>query len=350
MGARARRWPRDAFAADLRSLAAFRIVLGLLVLVDLADRARNLTAHYTDAGVLPRADLLANREILDSSFFSLNLISGGASVQAALFAIAALAALALLVGYATRLMTLIVWLLVVSIEWRNPLIGGGGEILLRLLLFWGMFLPLGAVWSIDRLRQRGAPPPSPRLVSVPAAALFLQIAFVYWFAFMLKSGPEWKWDGTALARALTLEQFAKPAATFLLGFPALLTVLTFGVLALEGLGPFLLFSPFRTGTFRTLAVALFMGFHLGIWLTLGMGIFPAVAGLAMVCFLPPGFWDRVERLARGRLRVPARSSRDATRAPPSNGGVPRPIRTPRALSVAAGVLIAFVLFWNVATV
>jgi hypothetical protein len=41
---------------------------------------------------------------------------------------------------------------------------------------------------------------------------------------------------------------------------------------------------------RTLAVGLFMSFHVGIWLTLGMGIFPAVAALSMVCFLPTWFW------------------------------------------------------------
>jgi hypothetical protein len=39
----------DVFAADLRSLAAFRIVLAVVVLLDLANRASDLTAHYTDS-------------------------------------------------------------------------------------------------------------------------------------------------------------------------------------------------------------------------------------------------------------------------------------------------------------
>jgi hypothetical protein len=336
-GQRARRWFQEVFAADLRSLAAFRIALALVVLLDLADRVPNLNAHYTDDGVMPRADLLAHGEILNESTFSINLISGGAFVQGVIFAIAALAAIGLLVGYATRLMTLIVWLLVVSIEWRNPLLGGGGEVLLRILLFWGMFLPLGAVWSVDRLRQRTAPPPSMTVASVPVAALFLQFAFLYWFAVLLKSSPVWRFEGTALAYALGLEQYAKPLATFMLEFPALLTVLTFAVLALEGLGPFLLLSPFWTGPARTLGVALFMGFHAGIWLTLGMGIFPAVAGLCMVCFLPTWFWDRVARL-RGRSPPDARDRTTVT------------LHTPRVVSVGAGVLIVFVLFWNVTTV
>jgi hypothetical protein len=48
----------EVFGADLRSLALFRIVLALLVLVDLTNRATDFYAHYTDAGVLPRTVLL----------------------------------------------------------------------------------------------------------------------------------------------------------------------------------------------------------------------------------------------------------------------------------------------------
>ena len=43
------------FGIDSRSLTAFRIGLGGLVLADLAYRALDFRAHYTDAGVLPRA-------------------------------------------------------------------------------------------------------------------------------------------------------------------------------------------------------------------------------------------------------------------------------------------------------
>ena len=48
----------ELFGADLRSLAAFRVVLASLVLVDLATRATDFYAHYTDTGILPRTVLL----------------------------------------------------------------------------------------------------------------------------------------------------------------------------------------------------------------------------------------------------------------------------------------------------
>lgn len=300
-------------------------------------RVPDLAAHYTDAGVLPRADLLAHQDILSHWSFDVNLISGGAFVAGLLFAITALAAVGLLVGYCTRLMNLIVWLLVVSFEWRNPLLVGGGEVLLRVLLFWGLFLPLGAVWSVDRARRRDATPVPSRVTSIPVAALYLQIAFVYWFAVILKSGPEWRFKGTALYDALSIDQLAKPLGHTLVHYPGLLTVMTFGVLALEAFGPFLLLSPFFTARARIVGVFLFASLHLGIWLTLGMGMFPAIAGGCLVCFLPAVFWDGLAR--RRRLQ----------RARSVDAGAP-PLRASRALSVAAGALIVYVLFWNLGTV
>src|SRR5690349_14025480 len=45
--------------SDLRSLALLRIGIGLLVIADLIDRARDLTVHYTDFGLLPRGPLVS---------------------------------------------------------------------------------------------------------------------------------------------------------------------------------------------------------------------------------------------------------------------------------------------------
>ena len=52
------------FGIDTRSLAAFRISLGLLILADLALRSRNLRAFYTDFGVLPRSAFISQADPL----------------------------------------------------------------------------------------------------------------------------------------------------------------------------------------------------------------------------------------------------------------------------------------------
>ena len=54
-----------------------------------------------------------------------------------------------MIGYRARLATIACWFLVMSIHNRNPMILSAGDILLRLLLFWAMFLPLGARYSVD---------------------------------------------------------------------------------------------------------------------------------------------------------------------------------------------------------
>jgi hypothetical protein len=103
-------------------------------------------------------------------------------------------------------------------------------------------------------------------------------------------------DHTALYYALSLDQLATPIGHYLLGFPGLLGLLTFGTFLLEAVGPILLFCPFFTGPVRTGAALAFMGLHFGIWLTMDIGIFPWVSAFCMVCFFPPWFWDRASAL------------------------------------------------------
>ncbi|HBY80263.1 MAG TPA: hypothetical protein DEG47_25360, partial [Cyanobacteria bacterium UBA11148] len=93
----------ELFGLDLRSLAVFRIGLGLLLIIDLIDRSRDLNAHYTDFGILPRAPLI--EKFLNPWFWSVHVFSGQALFQGILFVIAGLIALLLLIGYRTRLVT-----------------------------------------------------------------------------------------------------------------------------------------------------------------------------------------------------------------------------------------------------
>src|SRR5689334_20839721 len=111
------------FGIDLRTLALFRVCLSLIILLDLALRARDLTAHYSDYGVLPRAALLGD---IGWRVPSLHFISGSAKVEALLFIVQGLVALAMLVGYRTRIATILSWLLALSLQSRNPALMQGG--------------------------------------------------------------------------------------------------------------------------------------------------------------------------------------------------------------------------------
>jgi hypothetical protein len=286
------------FGADLRSLAVLRIVLASIVLLDLAGRFQNIRVHYTDAGVLPRQVLISE---LNTWRWSLYLINGTLQFQVALFAITAAAAIAMLLGYRTRLMTLIVWALIFSIQARNPVVLSAADTLLRLLLFWSIFLPLGAWWSIDRQRNGSPVYRSMLFVSIGTVGLFAQIAFMYVFTAILKSGDEWRSDGTALYYALGAKHITRAFGDFLFQFESLLRGLTFASLGLEYLAPILLFFPFFNAQVRTFALFSVMAFQFGIFLTMDLGIFPWTSAFCMVCFLPAWFWDRVVPGVRSTL-------------------------------------------------
>ena len=330
----------DLFGLDLRSLAVFRIGLGVLILSDLIGRAGDLGAHYTDEGVLPRSAITTPR------YVSLHLLDGTADFQGALFVLAGLFALALLVGWWTRLATATSWFLLMSLHARNPMILQGGDTLLRLLLFWGLFLPLGARWSLDGLRQRGGRPPGDAAVSAASAALVLQVCFVYWFSAALKSHPAWRSEGTAVYYALSIDQFATPLGHYLLGFPGLLRGLTFATLGIEAAGPALLFVPFHNGRVRLAVVVGFLLFHLvGLRLCLELGPFPWVCAVAWLALLPGRFWDRVA----GRIRLPRWLAAPLTRPPAGGVGASPDHSTPLLLNVLAAAFLIYVFLWNLRT-
>ena len=135
------------FVLDLRALALLRMATAAVVLLDLAIRSTDLEALYSNLGVLP---VVAVTEHSWSPYqFSLHAGSGLWQAQAVLFVVAAGLAGALLGGYHTRLATVGSWVLLVSLQNRNPFIGQGGDDLLRMLLLWGIFLSWGRVWARD---------------------------------------------------------------------------------------------------------------------------------------------------------------------------------------------------------
>ena len=278
------------FQVDLRSLAVARMAFGSLLVVDLVNRVGFLEAHYADAGVLPRKALLA----LGSPrwYVSLHLMSGEPAVQLVLFAIAGVLAVMLVLGYRTRLMTCLCWLLLMSLHNRNQLILNGGDSLFRILLFWAMFVPWGARWSVDRALTPDAETGPDQVFSVGALAFFVQTCAVYFFTGLLKSGADWWESGLAVYYALSLDIMRLPLGTYVYQFPEFMRFMTTATLWLELAGPFIFFIPFRNAVFRWLGVAVFAIFQLGLGATLQVGLFPWVSIAALVAFLPSATWER----------------------------------------------------------
>ena len=314
------------FSIDLRSLAVFRIALGLLLLADLSTRVQDLSAHYTDWGVLPR-------EVLVPQFapifpFSLHLVSGSSLGQASIFFIAGVFALGLLLGFRTPMVTIASWLLLLSVQARNPRVLHDSDTLLRLLLFWGMFLPLGARYSLDSLIRRSGPDgsrlPLPTSVrSVGTAAVLLQVCLVYWCTAALKSLDVYWHEASAVYYTLSIDQIVTPFGLWLLGFPDLLAGLSRGIIALEFLGPCLVFIPWGTPWLRLVAVGAFFGFHLSLILCVSIGLFPYISMASWLVFVPSLVWQR------GR--------------PPT---ATQPLRAAGRSQAVAAFFLVYIVLWN----
>lgn len=295
---------REIFGIDLRTLALFRVGLATLILIDLALRLRDFTAHYTDFGVMPRALQMAH---LDPGTVSLHLANGAAWFQATLFAAAAIFAVLLFFGWRTRLAAVASWALLLSVQNRNTLILSGEDNLLLLLAFWAMFLPLGARWSVDAALDRNEERRGNSYFSIATLALLVQGASMYLFSALLKSDPQWIPDGTAVYYALQLDYFVRPVGLWLRQFPDLMQALTYYVWVLEIAAPVLLFSPFLLRPLRALLIPMLMTMHLGFFLCLEIGIFSFVSILMNATFVQGWMWDALaRRLGVGRhagLRV-----------------------------------------------
>ena len=291
---------REIFGIDLRTLALYRVCLGLVVLADLINRAGHLVPHYTDFGVLPRAEAVA---YLSPWRLSIHLMSGLAAFQIALFIIAGVFALSMVMGYRTRIVTIVSWFLLMSLQNRNPLLLQGGDNLLLLLLFWGMFLPLGARFSVDAAMNRSTEETPNKYFSIATAALLIQCMSVYFFSAFFKFAPEWIPDGTAIYYTLHAESFVTPLAYWFRQFESLMQALTYFVWWLELLGPLVMFSPVLFIPSRLLAMFLFIAMHAGFVLLLQVGLFPFISMTSLLAFTPTWVWDKLGVLARTPERL-----------------------------------------------
>jgi hypothetical protein len=302
------------FALDLRSLALLRIGLALYLIWDLLDRGRALEAHYSDIGVYPLS-FLKNETAIQGwwweqwdihwpNCWSLHALRGDVGWVGFVFVLNALFLVGMLLGYKTRLMVLLCWILNMSLQNRNPMVLHGGDQMVRVLLFWCLFLPIGARWSLDGSaairRAYGAEVPQ-KVLSVATFGLLWQVCLVYFFTAYLKKGDDWLKDGTALYYALQIDLYGSWTGRILRQFPDLCWLLTRASLLWEAAGPFLLFVPFER--VRTLTIGLFLAFHLiGIGLFMDVGPLSWASSLLWLALLPGSFWSGLAAWWGRRLR------------------------------------------------
>jgi hypothetical protein len=290
---------RARFEVDTRALAAVRILLGLTLLGDLLYRGVYLNFFYTDSGVYP----LSAAEVTYTQYngWSLHLLSGEPWVQALLFVVAGLFAVAFVLGYRTRLVGLVSLVLLFSLQGRNPAVLNGGDRLLRVLLLVALATPLGERWSVDALRRGTA---RRTVASFGTAALLVQPLAVFSANAIEKHQGEHWYTGDALEIAMRNDTMTIFLGDRLAEFPALMTLLNYGWITLLAGSVVLLLLP--VGRVRALAALAYLSAFTGMALTLSVGVFPYALAASVLAYLTTPFWNLLARPVPSswRERVP----------------------------------------------
>ena len=278
----------ETFSMDLRSLAAFRIGLGAVLLASVLLSWTDYTAFFGLESLLSRIDPLTPPLPQFRGFGLLAQLSphlGFAALSASAFAF--------LIGWHARAAGLVAWLLLVSLNAYNPLIINSGDKLLALLLFWAWLLPIDRVWSWDAASGRVEPPSAPTVCSPATAGLFLQGFFLYFSAFLFKLDSLSWTSGYHLTDVLNRLEVLRSFGAWMGPMESLHPWMTWSTMALQGVGALALFAPARYWHLRSGIVLAFTALQAGMGLSLFIGIFPVIGMCALIGHLPGELWHRL---------------------------------------------------------
>ncbi len=331
-----RAWNRFWFApTSARPLGAFRIVFGLIVLLNLTILANDLDAWFTDAGYLRGTEA---RELAAPTWSdSVNVPKRWSPLQLdrrpgavrLVFGITAASALMFTLGWRTRIASVALYAGMLCIHHANIQTTSGADVLLMIFCFLMMLSPSGAAYSLDarrRARRLGGPY-SALIAPWPQRLIAIQISVVYLVTALLKAkGASWS-EGTALHFILNNGE-ARRWTLGLTAYPSLLNAMTFGTVVLEFALPFLLWVRAARPAMITMGVML----HAGIWLTVNIPIFGELMMASYLVYFTAGEWSAItgwlRRTKTPGATIPGRVDRAHLAVPEPLGARSEPVPQP----------------------
>ena len=310
-------WDRFWFRpVSTSTLGLFRIAYGLVLTLWTLSLMPDATSFFSEEGVLAQTST-------DGWRWSLLELYDSRLAVLVLMGVLLISAICVMIGYRTRLATVVTFLLLVSLRWRNIWVMNGGDSLLRHMGFFLALAPAGAALSVDRWRS--APE---RFWSHPTRApwglrlIQIQISAVYLFTVWLKAqGARWN-AGTAVSESLRVDDLLRFELPWAVTDSLLVAnLLTYGTMAVELALAVLLWNRLA----RPYVIVLGVVLHVFIELTMSLGFFSVVMILGYLAFAPEEAATRFTERVRCRLldaRWPRLRALAATDAP-ANAGVSR---------------------------
>jgi len=300
-------WNRFLFGPiSARPLGAFRIVFGLIMLGYLALMTVEFDYWYTGAGLLQGTEA---REAAGPLRFSPLQYVDDPTIAHFVLAATAAVAVGFTLGWRTRLMSILLYLGMLSLYHRNVTSNGGPDAVPAILTFYMMLCPCGAAYSLDArraARKRGTLA-EPLIVPWAVRLLQMQICLIYFQSCMLKSQGSLWLNGTTVHYLLFNREFGQFNLEWLAQYPLLINLMTHGAILIQfALAFWLWFRPTRRW-----AILGGVALHLGIRPLITVPVFGEVMMATYLTFLAPDELDAFLSilspravLARLSLRVP----------------------------------------------
>jgi hypothetical protein len=320
------RWNTFWFRPEPTStIAVVRIVFGFVATLWTLSQASTLLTFYGSAGVLPVPPTP------ETGGWSLLGLSDAAPVLISLWVVTLLGAVGVMVGFRTRLATVLLFVGVLSFERRDPEILNAGDFLLRNLTFYLLFSPAGEALSVDRWRRaRHQFWEFPLRAPWALRLMQIQLSVVYFATLWGKlQGNLWR-DGSAVSYALRVGDIHRfPTPSFVTDSVVLAELLTFGTLLLELSLAVLIWNR----ALRPWVLALGVLLHLSIGFSIMVGFFTMLMLTTYLAFVPPDTARNVVLSARRTWRRRSRIRLRPRPAEPEQSGRTRDGNRERARDV-----------------
>ncbi|MEC4017441.1 HTTM domain-containing protein [Streptomyces sp. H27-D2] len=335
--------------------AALRIGYGFLYLVFLLREFPHRDEIWGPGS--PWTPALAAELFSQTGWSSILTLSDSRPYFEACYALALVASALYMLGWRTRVLSVIFAVVVASFHSRAIFMTDGGDNLILLMAVYLCFTACGRRWSLDARRvrirvsadQAGQPSTNRRtsnsLSQLSSARQHLttvmhncamlviaaQVCLLYGSAGLYKvQGSYWD-NGTALHYVLNLGLFRPwPALSLMVDRHQMLVVIaSYLTVLLQVALPFVLFS-----RAKYVVLTMLLGMHLGIAVLMGLPLFSGAMVIADAVFLPDRFYAFLGRAWRSTS--PTAACREAGPAPPQTPLVPNQPESPDRSRTEAG--------------
>lgn len=272
------------------ALAVFRVALGAVVLLDLAESIPDHCDFYSDDGLFSMASRPDG-----APWMGVHELGGSCAATRGLMLLHATAAACLLVGFCTPLAASTCYVMALSHIRRSPFTFSGGDVLLCLLSAWAALLPTAQRWSLDARRRPAGAPRASTVRGVAALGLQLQVCVIYLTSAVYKTlgaeeqaskpdAPSQWLAGDAVRAALACCEYLTFVGDGLRRLPTVCAALTYATVLIEYAAPFLLLLP--VAWLRFFTVASLIAMHVVMGAAMNLGNFAVASIVALLALLP----------------------------------------------------------------